>query len=139
MERPRLPLDQVLSVIGLTARFVGDDPSAPTHLRLAVADRAALWPLRPGHGELVDEALGAVADMIANASELNTTNRNLKSWVRLHGLDPNADRTLAAFQLSLVLDDMAERLLTRPVLHGLLESTAWQAHLDVKPRQPIRQ
>ena len=77
MERPQLPLDQVLSVIGLSGRFVGDDPAAP----------------------------------------------------RTHG----------AFQLALVLDDLAHRLLTPPVLHGLLESTDWRAYLDADPRSALPQ
>jgi hypothetical protein len=137
MERPRLPLDQVLSVIGLTARFSGDDPLAPTHLRLCIGDRAVLWP-RPGHGELLDEALGAVADMVANASQLERTNRDFGAWARLHGLDPEAPRSVGAFELALVLDDLAERLMTRAVLHGLLESTAWRAHLDVPEQLPMK-
>ena len=136
MERPRLPLDQVLSVIGLSARFVGDDPLNPTHLRLGVADRGVLWPLRAEYGDVHDEVLIAVADMIANAAQLERTNRSLVGWARLHLLDPDAARTHGAFQLALVLDDLAERLLTRPVLHGLLESTTWRSHLHAEPRQP---
>jgi hypothetical protein len=134
----RLPLDQVLSVIGLTARFVGDDPFAPTHLRLGVGDRAVLWPLRPNHDDLVEEALGAVADMVANAAQLERTYRDYRAWARLHGLDSDAPLTLGAFELALFLDDLAERLLTRPVLHGLLESTTWRAHLDVPAHQPLK-
>jgi hypothetical protein len=136
MERPRLPLDQVLSVIGLTARFAGDDPSRPTHLRLSVGDRGVLWPLRDGHAGIEDEVLIAVADMVANASQLDRTNRELVRWARLHLLDPSEPRTYGAFQLALVLDDLAERLLGRPVIHGLLESTTWRSHLDADPRQP---
>ena len=138
MERQRLPLDQVLSVIGLTARFVGDDPAAPSHLRLGVGDRAVLWPLRPNHDDLVEEALGAVADMVANAAQLERTNRDFGAWVRLHGLDPGARRTVGAFELALVLDDLAGRLMTRAVLHGLLESTTWRAHLDAPEPQPLK-
>ena len=138
MERQRLPLDQVLSVIGLTARFVGDDPLAPSHLRLGVGDRAVLWPMRPDHGDLVEEALGAVADMVANAAQLERTNRDFGAWARLHGLDPDAPRAAGAFELALVLDDLAERLMTRAVLHGLLESTTWRAHLDTPTREPLK-
>lgn len=138
MERPRLPLDQVLSVIGLTARFAGDDPLAPTHLRLSVGDRAVLWPLGAEHGDLVDEALGAVADMVANASQLERTNRMFVAWARLHGLDPDAPRSMAAFELALVLDDLAERLLTRAMLRGLLESTTWRTHLVAQHAQPVK-
>jgi len=134
MERPRLPLDQVLAVIGLTAGFSGDDPFHPTHLRLGVGERAVLWPLRGNAADLREESLIAVADMVANASQLERTNRNLVSWARLHLLDPAEPRTHAAFQLALVLDELAERLLTRPVLHGLLASTTWRSHLDADPR-----
>jgi hypothetical protein len=139
MERPRLPLDQVLSVIGLRGSFVGDDPFAPTHLRLAAGDRAILWPLRDGHGDVPQEVLVAVADMIANAGQLDRTDRDLFTWARLHGLDPAGPRTYGAYQLALVLDDLAERLLTRPVLHGLLESTDWRGHLDAEPRHRLPQ
>src|SRR5262245_26793746 len=104
MERPRLPLDQVLSVMGLTARFVGDDPDAPSHLRLGMAERAVLWPIPSLHGEVFDEALGAVADMVANGSQLDRSNRDLVVWARMHGLDPRAPRTQSAFDLALVLD-----------------------------------
>jgi hypothetical protein len=137
MERPRLPLDQVLSVIGLTGRFAGDDPLNPTHVRLAVDDRGVLWPLRNGADDVRDEVLAAVADMVANASQLERTNRELIAWARLHLLDPDQPRTRGAFQLALVLDDLAERLLGRAVLHGLLESTDWRRHLDAEPRQPL--
>ena len=136
MERPRLPLDQVLSVIGLTGRFVGDDPFRPTHLRLGVGDRGVLWPLRPQHGDVRDEVLVAVADMVANAAQLERTDRVLVAWARLHLLEPAEPHTHGAFQLALVLDDLAERLLTRPVLHGLLESTSWRDHVEADPRQP---
>lgn len=135
MARPRLPLDQVLAVIGLTGGLVGDDPFQPTHLRLRVADRAILWPLREDHGEVPDEVLMAVADMVANASQLDRTDRDLVAWSRLHLLDPVESRTREAFQLALVLDELAERLFTRPVLHGLLEATTWRRHLDAEPRQ----
>ena len=135
MGRPRLPLDQVLTVIGLTGRFVGDDPFRPTHLRLAVGERGVLWPLRPTHGEIADEVLTAVADMVANASQLDRTNRDLVGWARLHLLDPAEPRTYGAFQLALVLDDLAERLLTRPVIHGLLDATTWRSHLDPEVHQ----
>ncbi len=135
MARPRLPLDQVLSVIGLTGRFVGDDPIDPSHLRLRVGDRAVLWPLRPGHADVAEEMLLAVADMVANASQLDRTDRDLGGWARLHLLDPVDERTRRAFHLALVLDDLAERLLTRPVLHGLLETTTWREHLDGVHRQ----
>jgi hypothetical protein len=135
MSRQRLPLDQVLAVIGLTGRFVGEDPFRPTHLRLAVGDRGVLWPLRPAHADIEDEVLVAIADMVANASQLERTNRDLVGWARLHLLDPAEPRTYGAFQLALVLDDLAERLLTRPVLHGLLDVTTWRSHLDPQPRQ----
>ena len=130
MERPRLPLDQVLSVIGLAGRFVGDHPSAPSHLRLSVAERAVLWPLHDGYRDVPEEILFAVADMVANAAQLDRTDRSLSAWASLHRLDPDEPRTHGAFQLALVLDDLAERLLTRPVLHGLLESTDWRGHID---------
>ncbi|HSK52009.1 MAG TPA: hypothetical protein VLA44_04585 [Clostridia bacterium] len=139
MERPRLPLDQVLSVLGMTGRFVGDDPRNPSHLRLGVGERAVLWPLRAGHGDVGDELLVAVADMVANASQLERTNRDLIAWSRLHRLDPTGPRTHGAFHLALVLDDLAERLLTRPVIHGLLESTTWRSHLDGAPFGAARQ
>ena len=137
MERPRLPLDQVLAVMGLSARFAGDDPLRPTHLRLAISDRAVLWPLRSPRRALLDETLLAVADMVANASQLERANRSLVAWSRLHRLEPSERRTQAAFHLALVLDDLAERLLSRPVLHGLLESTTWRTHLhpDSEPGQ----
>lgn len=139
MERPRLPLDQVLSVLGMTGRFVGDDPLHPSHLRLGVADRAVLWPLRSGYGDLGEELLAAVADMVSNASQLERTNRDLIAWAHLHRLDPTRPRTHGAFHLALVLDDLAERLLTRPVIHGLLESTTWRSHLDRTPLGAPRQ
>jgi hypothetical protein len=139
MERPRLPLDQVLSVIGLTGRFVGDDPAAPTHLRLGVGDRAVLWPLGPELGDLDEETLVAVADMMANAHQLERTNRDLGTWARLHGLDTAAPKTHGAFQLALVLDDLAHQLLTPAVLHGLLESTDWRAYLHAIPRPALPQ
>jgi hypothetical protein len=136
MARPRLPLDQVLSIIGLTGRFVGDDPFSPTHLRLRVGERGVLWPLRPAHGEANEEMLLAVADMVANASQLERTDRDLVAWSRLHLLDPTEPRTRTAFQLALVLDDLAERLFSRPVIHGLLETTTWRSHLEAQPAQP---
>jgi hypothetical protein len=139
MERPPLPLDQVLSVIGLDGRLVGDDPAAPTHLRLGVGDRAVLWPTRAEPAEVEDETLAAIADMLANAAQLARTNRDLSAWARLHRLDPAAPRTHGAFQLALVLDDLAHRLLTPAVLHGLLESTDWHAYLHATPRPALPQ
>jgi hypothetical protein len=136
MARPRLPLDQVLSVIGLTGRFIGDDPLVPTHLRLRVGDRGILWPLRPAHGEAHEEMLLAVADMVANASQLERTDRDLVTWSRLHLLDPTEPRTRRAFQLALVLDDLAERLFSRPVILGLLETTTWRSHLEPESPEP---
>jgi len=135
MSRPRLPLDQVLAVIGLTGRLVGDDPFQPTHLRLRVADRSILWPLRPSHEDTHEEILMAVADMVANASQLDRTGRDLVAWSRLHLLDPSEERTQDAFRLALVLDELAERLLTRALINGLLEATTWRRHLEADARQ----
>ncbi len=139
MERARLPLDQVLAVIGLTGRFAGDDPGSPTHLRLAVADRAVLWPVPGPMAELEDEILAAVADMIANASQLERADRRIARWAGRHLLDPDEPRTHGAFQLALVLDDLAERLLTRSVLNALHESTDWRVYLQPESRAPLAQ
>lgn len=139
MERARLPLDQVLSVIGLTGRFAGDDPGSPTHLRLAVGDRAILWPVPGPMSDLSEEILAAVADMIANASQLDRADRRIARWAGRHLLDPDAPRTHGAFQLALVLDDLAEHLLTRAVLNGLHESTDWRGYLQAEVRAPLAQ
>jgi hypothetical protein len=136
VDRTPLPLDRVLAILGLTAELAGDDPMRPTHLRLRAGGRAILWPLEPHHGDPEDEMLLAVADMLANASHLGRSGYEVGRWAQLVLLDERHPRTQAAFDLALVLDELAESLLTRPVIHGLLAETAWRRHLE-RPR-PIK-
>jgi hypothetical protein len=127
--REALPFEDAVSMIGLTGRFVGDDPKCPSHLRLRIADRAIIWPLDQDHDDLIGEIRRAVADMVANTALLSRTGQGFSAWADAVGLDPRLARTEAAFEMAMLLDSFAERLLTRPVLDGLLGSTTWRTYL----------
>jgi hypothetical protein len=138
MDPETLPLDRVLSVIGLTGRLAGDDPVKPTHLRLRVAERAVLWPLARDGRSVRDEMLSAVADMVANASQLERSGRDPDAWANLLMLDPSLPRTRGAFELALLMDGLAEYLLGRPVLRGLEATTGWRGFLaPVRPHPAV--
>jgi len=126
MDPDALPLDRVLAVIGLTGRLAGDDPLHPTHLRLRNAERVVLWPLTGSGRSVRDEMLAAVADMVANASQLERSGRDPDAWADLLLLDPALPRTRAAFELALLMDGLAEYLLGRPILRGLEATTGWR-------------
>jgi hypothetical protein len=132
--RERLSFEEALSLIGLSGRFVGEFPQAPSHLRLKLAGRAIIWPLEANHSGVTSEIRRAVADMVANTSLLSRSGRDLQSWADAVGLDPTLARTEAAFEMAVLLDGFAEHLLTRRVLEGLLEGTTWRNYLqDLHP------
>ncbi|MFL5778017.1 MAG: hypothetical protein ACJ761_03640 [Chloroflexota bacterium] len=119
----------MLAVLGLTGRLAGDDPVQPTHLRLRIGERAVLWPLAGDGRNVRDEMLAAVADMVANASQLERSGRDPDAWAHLLLLDPSQPRTRAAFEVAQLMDGLAEYLLGRPVLRGLETTTGWRRFL----------
>lgn len=116
-------------MIGLTGRFIGEDPKRPSHLRLRIADRAIVWPLDEEHEGLISEIRRAVADMVANTALLSRSGHGFEAWADAVQLDPRLARTESAFEMAMLLDSFAVRLLTRPVLEGLLGSTTWRTYL----------
>jgi hypothetical protein len=129
MSHEQRPFEEALAVMGLTGGFVGEDPQRPSHLRLRLSDRAILWPLDEGHGGLITEMRRAVADMIANAALLSRSGNEFVAWAESLELQPHLARTHAAFEMALLLDSFAERLLTRRVLDRLLYTTTWRDYL----------
>ena len=129
MSRHQRAFDEALAVMGLTGGFVGEDPQRPSHLRLRLADRAIIWPLDEDHGGLMTEMRHAVADMIANAALLSRSGNDIVVWAESLELDPRLESTRTAFEMALLLDSFAERLLTRPALDGLFDGTTWRNDL----------